>query len=83
LDVLNVRIAVLLKQVVTKLDNHIVVIFENVCDPSGYELLHNLNIDLLDIDALVELRRELRRLQQLRIHAHRHGGGVEVVALRA
>jgi hypothetical protein len=39
-----------------------------------HELLHNLDIDLLHVDFLIELWRELCRPQQFRIHAGRHGG---------
>jgi hypothetical protein len=38
----------------------------------SHELLHDLHIDLLHVNLLIELRRELRCPQELRIHAGRH-----------
>jgi len=35
-------------------------------------LLHDLDIDLLDVDTLAKLWRKLRRLQQFLIHHVRH-----------
>ena len=62
----------LLNQVVTCLDYDVVLVTENSGDPVSNPLLHQVNVDLLNVDLLVELGWELGRLQALLVDAGRH-----------
>jgi hypothetical protein len=64
---------ILLNEVVTCLDYNVVFVAEDggdfVCDP----LLHQVNVDLFNIDFLIELRWKLSRSEALLVDAKRHG----------
>lgn len=86
----STHVARTLEKSEAKLDYHVIFVSENfgdlACNPSGPSvsgrcrggvaglLLHDLDIDLLHVDLLVELRRELRLRAQLLIHRCRHIG---------
>jgi hypothetical protein len=63
---------VLLDKVVARLDYDVVFITKNGCDLVRDPLLHQVNVDLFNVNFLVELRWEFGRPQALLIHAHGH-----------
>lgn len=75
---------ILLDQVVARLDHNVVLIAEDggdlVCNP----LLHQVDVDLLNVDFLIKLRRELGCPEAFLINAKRHiyGAGGECVCTR-
>jgi hypothetical protein len=63
---------ILLNQVVARLDHDVVFIAEDGGDLVRDPLLHQVNVDLFNVDLLIELRWEFGRLEALLIDAHRH-----------
>jgi hypothetical protein len=63
---------VLLDQVVTSLDHDVVFVTEDSGDPVSNPLLHQVDVDFLDVDLLVKLGWELCRLEALLVDAKRH-----------
>lgn len=63
---------ILLDQVVARLYDNVVLVPEDVgdlvCDP----LLHQVNVDLFNVDLLIELWWKPSRLEALLVNAHRH-----------
>jgi len=63
---------ILLNEIVARLDHNVVFVTEDSGDPVSNPLLHQVDVDLLDVDLLVKLGRELCRLETLLIDAKRH-----------
>lgn len=63
---------VLLNQIVAGLDYNIVFVAEDVGDLVGDPLLHQVNVDLLNVDLLIELGWKLGRPKALLVDAERH-----------
>ena len=63
---------VLFDQIVTGLDYDVVFVAENSGDPVSNPLLHEVNVDFLNVDLLVELGWKLCCLETLLIDARRH-----------
>lgn len=69
---------VLLDEVVACLYYDIVFIAENGGDFVRDPLLHQVNIDLLNVDLLIELRWKFGSPQAFLVNAHCHVGGAAV-----
>ena len=63
---------VLLNEIVARLDHYIILVAKNCGNPVGNPLLHQVDVDLLDVNFLVELRWELRRLEALLVDTERY-----------
>lgn len=63
---------ILLNEIVARLDHNVVFVTEDSGDPVSNPLLHQVDVDFLDVDLLVKLGRELCRLEALLIDAERH-----------
>lgn len=63
---------VLLEQVEACLDDNVIIAAEDQGDLVSDPFLHQVNVDLLDVDFLVELGGELGRPKALLIDAERH-----------
>lgn len=63
----------LLNQIVACFDNNVVFVAQNVRDLLRNPLLHQINVDFLDVNLTIKLRREFRGLEALLIDAERHG----------
>jgi len=63
---------VLLNQVVACLDHYVVFVAEDGGDLVRDPLLHQVNVDLFNVDLLIELRWEFGRPEALLVDAHRH-----------
>lgn len=61
-------------QVKDELDYNVVLASEDLRHFACYPLFHDLKVHLLHVNLLIELRRELRSLQQLCIDASGHHG---------
>jgi hypothetical protein len=66
---------VLLDEIVACLDHNVIFVAQDGGDLVRDPLLHQVNVDLFDIDLLVKLRWELGRLEALLINAERHRDG--------
>jgi hypothetical protein len=66
----------LLDEVVACLDHNVIFVAKDGGDLVRDPLLHQVNVDLFDIDLLVKLRWELGRLEALLINAERHRDGL-------
>jgi hypothetical protein len=67
--------SILLKEVVACLDYNVVFVAEDGRDLVGDPLLHQVNVDLFNVDLLIELRWKLSRLETLLVDAERHADG--------
>jgi hypothetical protein len=63
---------VLFDKVVARLDYDVVFVTEDGRDLIRDPLLHQVNVDLFNVDFLVELRWKFSRPQALLVHTHRH-----------
>jgi hypothetical protein len=64
---------VLLYEVEACFDHDVVLVAQNRGDLVGDPFLHQVNVDLFNVDFLIELWWELSRLEALLIDAERHG----------
>lgn len=67
--------SVLLEEVVACLDYNVVFVAEDGGDLVRDPLLHQVNVDLFNVDLLIELRWKLSRLETLLVDAERHTDG--------
>lgn len=58
LDLFDLGELALLNQVVAGLDYNIILVTQNLCDLLRNPLLHQINVDFLDVNLTIELRRE-------------------------
>jgi hypothetical protein len=66
---------VLLNKIVACLDYNVVFVAEDGGDLVRDPLLHQVNVDLFNVDLLIELRWKLGGLEALLIDAERHADG--------
>jgi len=62
-----------LKEVIARLDYDVVFVAEDGSDLVRDPLLHQVNVDLFNVDLPIELGWELSRLETLLVDAERHG----------
>lgn len=66
---------VLLNEIVACLDYNVVFVAEDGGDLVRDPFLHQVNVDLFNVDFRIELRWELSRLEALLVDAERHDQG--------
>lgn len=64
---------VLLNQIVAGLDHNVIFVAQDIRDLLCNPLLHQIDVDLLDVNLTIELWRKFGGLQALLVNAECHG----------